>query len=324
MIALLMLLAGVILLYLGAESLLRGASHLAITLGMSEVVCGLTVVALGTSMPEAVASTMAQIQGEQGNIAMGNIIGSNIANIGLILGIAVLCAPITISEVIHDREIPLMAGLSLLLGIFMLGGTILRWEGIVLLAALCVYLFYHVFGGRIFSKGKESAKDFVVEKEKKPLTAMVAKNVTIDLLFIVVGILLLVSGGAFLVEGAERLAKLWGVSERVIGLTMVALGTSLPELATSIVAAVRKKPDIALGNIVGSNIFNLLFVAGIASTVVPIVYSKRLLLFDLPVMLGFTALLWGFSTKTKAFSKPYGIVLIALYASYVSLLFFVA
>ena len=256
------LIAGLGLLYLGAQILVKGGAALALRLGLNALVVGLTVIAYGTSSPEMVVSVSASLQ-DNGAIAIGNVVGSNICNIALILGVCALVSQLSASAQIIRREIPIMIGVSVLLAAMLWDEQLSRLEGGVLFAGIVVYTVLTVREARAETKGKaeqEYGEDF-------PAGSMgLGKSV----LLVVAGLGVLVVASQLFVGGAVVLAKSWGVTEAVIGLTVVAVGTSLPEFATSLVAAVRGHGDVAIGNVVGSNIFNVLGILGIAALINPI------------------------------------------------------
>jgi cation:H+ antiporter len=262
MISWIYLIAGLGLLYLGAQILVKGGAALALRLGLNALVVGLTVIAYGTSSPEMVVSVSASLQ-DNGAIAIGNVVGSNICNIALILGVCALVSPLSASAQIIRREIPIMIGVSVLLAAMLWDEQLSRLEGGVLFAGIVVYTVLTVREARAETKGKaeqEYGEDF-------PAGSMgLGKSV----LLVVAGLGVLVVASQLFVGGAVVLAKSWGVTEAVIGLTVVAVGTSMPELATSFVAAVRGHGDVAIGNVVGSNIFNVLGILGIAALINPI------------------------------------------------------
>jgi cation:H+ antiporter len=275
-----MLAAGLGLLVLGAEALVRGASRLAEIAGISPLVVGLTVVAYGTSAPEMAVSAQSALSG-QADIALGNVIGSNIFNVLFILGLSALIAPLVVSLQLVRRDVPIMMGVSLLLGVMAQDGQVSRWEGGLLFAGVVGYTGWSIWQSRRENQ-QVTAQEFGQSQPEKGATALL-KN----LAFIGAGLGLLVLGSNWLVEGAVTLARIWGVSQLVIGLTIVAAGTSLPELATSVVASLRGQRDIAVGNVVGSNIFNILAVLGLSAMVSPggVQVSLAALRFDFPVML---------------------------------------
>jgi cation:H+ antiporter len=256
------LIAGLGLLYLGAQILVKGGAALALRLGLNALVVGLTVIAYGTSSPEMVVSVSASLQ-DNGAIAIGNVVGSNICNIALILGVCALVSPLSASAQIIRREIPIMIGVAVLLAAMLWDEQLSRLEGGVLFAGIVVYTVLTVREARAETKGKaeqEYGEDF-------PAGSMgLGKSV----LLVVAGLGVLVVASQLFVGGAVVLAKSWGVTEAVIGLTVVAVGTSMPEFATSLVAAVRGHGDVAIGIVVGSNIFNVLGILGIAALINPI------------------------------------------------------
>ena len=262
MISWIYLIAGLGLLYLGAQILVKGGAALALRLGLNALVVGLTVIAYGTSSPEMVVSVSASLQ-DNGAIAIGNVVGSNICNIALILGVCALVSPLSASAQIIRREIPIMIGVSVVLAAMLWDEQLSRPEGGVLFAGIVVYTVLTVRDARAETKGKaeqEYGEDF-------PAGSMgLGKSV----LLVVAGLGVLVVASQLFVGGAVVLAKSWGVTEAVIGLTVVAVGTSMPEFVTSLVAAVRGHGDVAIGNVVGSNIFNVLGILGIAALINPI------------------------------------------------------
>jgi len=262
MISWIYLIAGLGLLYLGAQILVKGGAALALRLGLNALVVGLTVIAYGTSSPEMVVSVSASLQ-DNGAIAIGNVVGSNICNIALILGVCALVSPLSASAQIIRREIPIMIGVAVLLAAMLWDEQLSRLEGGVLFAGIVVYTVLTVREARAETKGKaeqEYGEDF-------PAGSMgLGKSV----LLVVAGLGVLVVASQLFVGGAVVLAKSWGVTEAVIGLTVVAVGTSMPEFATSLVAAVRGHGDVAIGIVVGSNIFNVLGILGIAALINPI------------------------------------------------------
>ncbi len=270
----LMLLAGLVLLVGGAELLVRGASRLAAAMGLSPLVIGLTVVAIGTSAPELATSIGAALSGSPG-IALGNVVGSNVANVLLILGATALVATLAVSRQLVRLDVPIMFGATLLVFALALDGAIGRAEGVLLLALALAYI-----GLLLWIARRNPAAVPVPEADA------VAPVWWRDALYVVAGLALLVLGARWLVGSAVAIAQVLGVSEMVIGLTVVAVGTSLPELATSILATLRGQRDMAVGNIVGSCIFNLLLVLGASAALAPggIQVAPGVLRFDFPVM----------------------------------------
>lgn len=307
-IALIYLLVGLVLLYFGAEGLVRGSSSLALRLGLSPLVVGLTVVAFGTSSPELVVSLKAAMLG-QSAISVGNVVGSNICNIGLILGVSALITPIATSSQIVRIDIPIMIGVTLISLLLLADGTLGFTEGAILFALLIVYIIFSI---RLARRVKGDA----LEKEFTQEVAVTKRGVSVDLLMVVGGLVLLVFGARFLVDGAIFIARSFGWSEALIGLTIVAVGTSLPELATSMLAAIKKEADIAVGNIVGSNIFNILGILGISSMVTPL-DAAGISRLDLGVMLAFALILWPFARRHHRICRWEASVLLLGYAAYV-------
>lgn len=277
-------------LFIGAEVLVRGASSLAIRLGISPLVVGLTVVAFATSSPELVVSIKAAIEGNPG-IVVGNVVGSNICNIALILGVAAMISPMSIKTQVIKREIPIMIIVSVILLLILLDDTITRVEGVFLVIGIITYIILGYKYSMKERNNKEVIKEFEEIIPKSPY------KVWQSLVFILVGLGLLVFGSNLFVDGAVSIAEKFGVSQAVIGLTIVALGTSLPELTTSIVASFKNENDIAIGNAVGSNVFNILSILGISSLIRPI-SDTGITMVDLSIMMFFTILILPLS-KTK-------------------------
>jgi len=274
---------GFFLLIGGAEILVRGASRLAIAAGISPLVVGLTVVAYGTSAPELAVSVQASFAG-QSSIAIGNVVGSNISNILLVLGVSAAVAPLAVSQQLIRWDIPIMIALSVLLYLMALDGSISRGDGIILFAGAVTYTVIAIRQSRKATRASRLAKagdPAAVQFETTP------RQIAGQIGFIVVGLALLVLGARWLVNGAVTIARIFQVDELVIALTIVAVGTSLPEIATSIVAGLRGNRDIAVGNAVGSNIFNILLVLGLCSIVAPggINIPVAAVNFDIPIMI---------------------------------------
>lgn len=265
---------GLILLYLGGESLIRGSSNFAIKAGITPLVVGLTVVAFGTSAPELVVSLNAALLGKS-SISIGNVIGSNIANIALIIGLAALVRPIKVHSKIIITEIPIMIAVSILFILLLLDGKLVLIEGILFVVILVIYITVNVYLSKKEVSDNANAEYETVYKKKF--------GMLFSIFLIAAGLLLLVYGANLLVKSAISIAKYFNVSDAVIGLTIVAVGTSLPELVTSIVASYRNESDIAVGNVVGSNIFNILAILGLTVLFVPI-SSAGISYFDLSMM----------------------------------------
>ncbi len=279
MLVALSILAGLALLVVGGELLVRGAVSLAAAFRISPLIIGLTVVAFGTSAPELGVSLQAAISGN-GDVAIGNVVGSNIINVLLILGVASLVAPLVVSSQLVRRDVPLMIGASLAVWWMAMDGQIVRWEGIVLFAGLLIYIAICIVAGR---KESRAVQD---EFEEYATSITSKKDMLVQVGFLIAGLLLLGIGSKLLVDGATKVAIALGVSQLVIGLTVVAIGTSLPEMVTSVVASYRGQRDIAVGNIVGSNLFNILCVLGLTAIVspIPIPIRAEALNFDIPIM----------------------------------------
>ena len=276
-----MLVAGLVILVVGAEALVRGSSRLAAALGISPLVIGLTVVAFGTSSPEMAVSVQAAIAG-QGDIALGNVVGSNIFNVLFILGISALITPLIVAQQLVRLDVPIMIGMSFVVWLMALNGLLERWEGILLFSGIIIYTVFLIWQSRRESKAiqEEYAAEFS-ERETRTW-----QHTALNVLLSVGGLALLEMGAQWFVDGATQLARFFGVSDVIIGLTIVAAGTSLPEVAASIVAALRGERDIAVGNIVGSNIFNIFAVLGFSAALSPagIHVADTALVFDIPVM----------------------------------------
>lgn len=282
MMAVMWLALGLACLVGGAEALVRGASRLAVALGISPLVVGLTVVAFGTSAPELAVSVQSALEGQAG-IAVGNVVGSNIFNVLFILGISALIVPLSVSLQLVRLDVPLMIAVSLLVLLMGWDGRISVLEGGLLFAGIIVYTLFLLIQSRREGKaGQEEFADEYGEPEPRSTSRTLR-----HLLLIVGGLALLILGSRLLVDSAVTLARNFGVSDLIIGLTIVAAGTSLPEVVTSIVAALRGERDIAVGNVVGSNLFNLLCVLGLTAVVAPggLEVSVAALRFDIPVMI---------------------------------------
>lgn len=305
---------GLVLLIVGAELLVRGASRIAALVGVSPLVIGLTVVAYGTSAPElAVGVHSAFIN--QPDIAIGSVVGSNIFNVLLILGISALITPLVVKQQLIKIDVPLMIGVSIFGWILSLDGQISRTDGIILFFIVIVYTVFSIRQSRKESKAirEEYEKEFGIEKNKKQ------GSIIFQITLIILGGALLVLGSNWLVNGAVELAKYFGISELVIGLTIVAAGTSLPEVATSVVAAIKGEKDIAVGNVVGSNIFNILSVLGLTSIVAPngISVSPAVLNFDIPIMTAVAIACLPIFFTGNSISRWEGALFLGYYIAYI-------
>ena len=307
MIITLYIIGGLVLLYFGADWLVQGAVTLALHLGLSPLIVGLTVVALGTSIPETLVSVQAAI-GHQGGIALGNVIGSNILNISLVLGLSALLHPLKVDSHLVKADVPLLVGATFMLVVLLEDLHISRMEGAFLLLCIMGYVI-----GNIMTVKRTSPKEDVIEGMEVPKDT--SKTLKKDIGFLCIGLVSLAFGANFLVSGAVDLARLWGLSEALIGLTIVSIGTGTPELATALMAAHRKTSDLAIGNAVGSNLFNIMFVLGIAGLIVPM-DAVGIRSSDLYVMLGVTILLLPTVWTGYVLDRKEGFVFLAIYVGY--------
>jgi len=299
--------ASLALLYFGAEGLVRGSASLALRLGLTPLVVGLTVVAMGTSMPEVMVSVKAALAG-RGDLAVGNVLGSNLFNIGVILGLTALIFPMKVQFQLIKLDAPIMVGVCLLAPLLLMNGEVGRVEGVMLLAGICVYVAGNVWLARR-SASREVQEEFQ-ESMPKPTGSM-----AFDILFILGGLAVLALGARLLTDNSVAVARVFGVSEAVIGLTIVAAGTSVPELAASVVAALKKEPDIALGNVIGSNIFNILAILGAGAVVAPL-SAPAISAVDIWAMVGVSALLLPILWTGLRVSRGEGVLLLACYGGY--------
>ena len=273
---------GLALLTIGAELLVRGASRLAALLGISPLVIGLTVVAFGTSAPEMAVSVESAYSG-QADLALGNVVGSNIFNVLFILGLCAVILPLRVAQQLLWMDVPLMIGASVFLLLLALDGSISRVDGLMLFGGILLYTVFAIKQGR--QESREVVTEYANEFGIRPNRLW--DRWPVQVLLVGIGLVMLVIGARFLVDGAVQIAKYFGISELVIGLTVVAAGTSLPEVAASVVASLRGERDIAVGNVVGSNLFNILAVLGLSSLISPdgINVAPAALTFDIPVMI---------------------------------------
>ena len=311
LIPILKILAGLAFLILGGEFLVRGASRIALRARLSPLVVGLTIVAFGTSAPELLISLRSALSGSP-DMAMGNVIGSNICNLALVLGITALVSPIKVQTNSLRIDWPMTMGSSLLLYVLVREGYIDSYEGVLFVTILVVYTFFIVRKSR-----KENAVLQELEEELDPSKLEAKRSEVIkEVLLLMGGAIGLYFGSEWFVGGAQILAEELGVSERLIGLTVLALGTSLPEMVTSLVAALKKQTDIALGNLMGSNIFNILSILGITSMVTKIHVSDVILSVDLLWMLGITLVLFPLMLYKRRVGRMEGIIMLSIYAFY--------
>ena len=303
------LIAGFILLIKGADFFVKGASTIAHKFGVPQIVIGLTVVAMGTSAPEAAVSISAAISGNA-DITIGNVVGSNIMNVLLILGLTALIAPIAVDRDAVKVDMPFMLGISLLLlPLGLTGNVVHRWEGVLLLAVFTAYLVY-LFRRAIKASSKED--------ELRPTYGQGSRWM---ILWTVLGLAMIVFGSRFIVHSASEIALAFGVSQRMIALTIVAFGTSLPELVTSATAARRGNTGLAIGNIVGSNIFNILFVTGLTAAITPVAFRTAFMI-DTGVAAFAALMLWLFSLKSHRLGRISGGVMLFCYAAYFAFVLF--
>jgi cation:H+ antiporter len=276
-LAILLILGGLILLVVGAEGLVRGSSAIARRLGIAPLVIGLTIVAFGTGTPELLVSLGAALEGNS-SIAIGNVVGSNIGNIGLILGTAAMVRPLIAGAEVIRREIPIMIAATVLLWLLILDGEIGRVDGLILTLSCVAYTAFNYWQAR-------RNKQKFVEEEFEEAMPMPTRSIWFEVGMLIVGLGVLLVGARLLLDGAVFIAEDLGISQVVIGLTIVAIGTSMPELATSVVAAYKNEPDVALGNVIGSNVMNILAILGLTALILPI-STVDIRTFDMSVMLG--------------------------------------
>lgn len=299
-----LLVVGFVLLMKGADWFVDGASKIADKFGIPHLVIGLTIVAFGTSAPEAAVSISAALKGSV-DLAISNVVGSNIMNVLLILGVSAIIYPLAVKNSTIQFDIPFVFGISLLLLIFgMFDGIIGRLDGLIFWVLLIIYMIYMI---QLTKKGQAADEDFEPAGKDDKLWKL--------LLLIGVGIVMIVAGSDVTVDAASNIALEFGMTERLIGLTIVAFGTSLPELVTSCIAARKRETDIAVGNIVGSNLFNILFVLGTSAVITPIEYKSEFV-FDNVVAALVMVVLWLFAVRKQKLGRAGGAVMLALYAAY--------
>ena len=306
---------GFVLLIKGADFLVDGASNVAKKFRIPEIVIGLTIVSIGTSMPDLFVSTTSALQGSA-DMSIGNIIGSNICNLLLILGLSAVISPVKFQKATRNIEIPMCFGITVVFLVLCNVGNVLSLlDGFILSVLFIGFLCYTLY---VAKKGQAEAAEAEEENKEEPKKGAMLKNI----LWIVLGIVGLKVGGDFTVDNAVVIAEKVGLSEKVIGLTILAIGTSLPELVTSVMAAIKGNDDIAIGNIIGSNIFNMLMIIGVTSIITPLSYNTSynvqlgILLFALVLLE-----IFAFTKPKDKMTRPSGIVYVALYAMYMVLLF---
>lgn len=306
------LLAGLVLLVWSADKFVEGAAATAKNFGMSPMLIGLTIVSFGTSAPEILVSIMASTSGS-GDLAIGNALGSNIANIALVLGITALIAPLPVRSGVLRKELPLLLGVTLLAGVILFDLHLSRMDGVILLIALAVCLY-------LFNRFQKNAPKDELASDQEELPELETK---MAIFWLITGLAVLAASSRLLVWGASEIAFAMGVSKLVVGLTIVAIGTSLPELAASVASALKNHHDIAIGNVVGSNIFNLVAVMAVPGLIAPIGMDAIVLQRDYVAMLGLTFTLMAFALwqKPPSISRFEGSLLAAAYAGYLILLY---
>ncbi len=297
---LLILVVGIFLLFFGSNWLVTGASEIALSMAIRPAVVGLTVVALATSAPELVVSLVAAAEGASG-VSVGNILGSNVINIALVLGLSALIKPVTVNRQLVVRELPYTAGATILFWLLCMDGNINRFDGFILITVLIVFLIYSVLTANDGNNKKIS---------------MGIKPYLINWFLIIIGLIAVAIGADWVVGSAVSFARSFHFSELFIGLSIVAIGTSLPELATSVVAAVRKQSDISLGNIVGSNLFNICLVMGAVGLINPIQISRKLNWFEFPAMVIITLLLCIVASISHRINRIHGLIFILCFFVY--------
>lgn len=331
---LLLLLGGFVLLVGGGEALVRGAASLGRTVGLSSLIIGLTVVSSATSAPELAVSTGAALSGSPG-LALGNVVGSNIANILFVMGLTAIFGALVVKVQLIKADIPIMIGFSVIALLMALDGGISTLEGSILVGLLVVYLAVTVVLARRQTRREKTEAEAEGDQAElldvdravgggsvkltKSLRTTKLRSVVVDMVLLAVGIALLVIGAQMLVSAASTIALSLGVSDLIIGLTIVAIGTSLPELATSVIAALRGERDMAVGNLVGSNIFNIGAVLGLTAIISPagVEVASAAVNFDLPVMIAAALVLLPLAFTSQAIGRLEGLVLVALYSAYV-------
>ncbi|MBO6576277.1 MAG: calcium/sodium antiporter [Rhodothermales bacterium] len=304
-------------LYLGADWLVRGASAIALRLGIRPMVIGLTIVAVGTSMPELLLNVVAVLDGQDA-LAIGNIVGSNIANIALILGITALLLPLTVEPEALKKEYPMMLGITLLFWFLASNGRIGRIDGIILVACLFAFMAYILIANR---RSSAPPVDLPLEEEKEgavgdTLIARLRSSTWGRVAYVVFGMVMLAIGADLLVDSAVGMADILGIHPGVIGLTALAVGTSLPELAASLVSALRGESDLSVGNVLGSNMLNIMFVVGLVALIQPMTIDPDALRLHFPIMVGFTLLLFPLAWTHQRINRYEGGLLLSGFVAY--------
>lgn len=312
-ISILLVLIGFVALIGGGEFLVKGAVGIAAKARLSKLVIGMTVVSFGTSAPELIVSLHSASQGLP-EIAIGNVVGSNIANIALVLGVTVLIFPMPVSRNSIRYDWPMMMLASILFYLFALNLSIDRWEGVVLFVLLIAFIIFLIRNSRKGNKVDLDELEGVDEITEKI-------NVSKHVLFLAIGLVGLYFGSNWLIQGASEIAESFGLSKHVIGITVIAFGTSVPELATSVVAACKKETDISVGNLIGSNIFNIMIVLGLTGVIQPIGVEANVVSWDLLWMLGIAILLLPMMVIRRKVGRLSGVILLIIYVCYIYSLF---
>lgn len=307
------LILGGLLLYFGAEWLVRGAAGLALALRIEPLIVGLTVVAYGTSAPELVVGITAALQ-HRPELALGNSVGSNIANLGLILGLTGVISPPFIDRRIVRREAPFLLASALVVPLLLINGTLSRLDGAFLIACAVAYSGWMI----VSTTRAPMAETEAMASDADEAGAPEAKSARMLGVIAVVGLVLLIVGGKFFVDGAVGVARAFGLSERLVGLTIVAVGTSMPELAASLVAALRGHSSIAVGNVVGSNIFNIFLILGVSSLIRPMEVSLRSVAIDLGFLIGMTAIAVIVVRTARRMKRIEGVIFLASYVVFLA------
>ncbi|NBC86126.1 MAG: calcium/sodium antiporter [Bacteroidetes bacterium] len=313
----LLFLLGLLILYYGAEWLIRGASGIALEYGIRPVVVGLTIVALGTSMPEFLVNFIAALGGEH-HLALGNIIGSNISNIALILGASAIVLPVAVAPQILRKEYPMMLGAMVVFYVISLDGTISRTDGIFLVSCLAGFIGYLLYDAQNNATAQSMIDEMDVDDDDDIDPSSPTDTTLMKTAFLVGGTVGLALGAHFMVDSAVDIARSLGISQIIIGLTIVAIGTSLPELAASMVGAIKSEADLSVGNILGSNLLNVLFVVGTVSIMSPLDVEPSTLTIHFPVMLGICVMLLPIAWTRFEITRLEGGVLLATFLSYMT------
>ena len=301
---------GLIIIYLGAKWTVNGSSNIALIMGIRPIIVGLTIVSIGTSLPEFVVSIVAAINKSK-DIALGNIIGSNIANIGLVLGLSAIIRPLKINRSTIKNEIPIMIGVSLLFYFLAFDNRISAVDGFILFIGIILFIGYCIHDARY---NKERSEDIIHDLES-PVKKK--HSIKFEMLLTAFGIIGIIAGAKIMVDSAIFLARSYGMSELFIGMTIVAIGTSLPELATSMVASYQNKDEISVGNVIGSNIFNICMVIGIVSMVSPFTVEQLVLNREFLIMVAFSILLYLLVLHRMTLTRTKGVIFLSGYAGFI-------